>query len=62
MQEIRCKKCKRLLGISKNKKISLKNLKGEVIIDLKNKDGNEIKCICGEILQVGTWDPRGPGL
>lgn len=54
MQEIRCKKCKRLLGISKNKKISLKNLKGEVIIDLKNKDGNEIKCICGEILQVGT--------
>lgn len=62
MQKIRCKKCKRLLGVSKNQKVSLKNFKGEVIIDLENKDGNKIKCICGEITQVCTWDPRGPGL
>ncbi|WP_297639433.1 hypothetical protein [uncultured Clostridium sp.] len=54
MQEIRCKKCKRLLGISKNKKISFKNLKGEVVLDLEDKNKNKIKCICGEILQVGT--------
>lgn len=62
MQEIRCKKCFKLLAIKKNKKIKIKNSKAEIILDLEDKSKNEIKCICGEILQVGTWDPRGPGL
>lgn len=62
MQEIRCKRCFKLLAIKKNKKIKIKNLKAEIVLDLEDKNKNEIKCICGEITKIGTRDPRGSGL
>lgn len=57
---LKCGKCGKLLAVRKKGKWILKNLKGT--LELEDSGKNTIECICGEKTQIGTWDPRGPGL